>query len=70
MKGNAVVVQFGTLPLYGVLHELLQDDRVDCLLQLMDFSPSLFRVIANIRGEAHRRHSFHSVDWESAVGPL
>lgn len=64
IKGNAVVVQLGTLPLYGMLHELLQDDRVDCLLQLMDFSPSLFRVIANIRGEAHGRRGLHSVDWK------
>ena len=26
IKGNAVVVQLGTLPLYGVFHELLQDE--------------------------------------------
>ena len=52
IKGNAVIVQFGTLPLYWVLHELLQDDGADCLLQLMDFGPSLFRVVANIGGEA------------------
>ena len=64
IKGNAVVVQLGTLPLYGVFHELLQDDRTDCLLQLMNFGPPFFRVIANVGGEAHGRRGFPSVDWK------
>ena len=64
IKGNAVVIQLGTLPLYGVLHELLQDDGIDCFLQLMDFGPSLFRIIADVGGEAHGRRGFHSVDWK------
>ena len=64
IERNAVVVQLGTLPLYGMLHEFLQDNRADCLLQLMDFGPSLFGVIADVGREAHRRRSFHSVDWK------
>ena len=46
------------------IHELLQDDRTDCLLQLMNFGPPFFRVIANVGGEAHGRRGFHSVDWK------
>ena len=64
IERNAVVVQLGTLPLYGMLHEFLQDNRADCLLQLMDFGPSFFRIVADIGGEAHGRRSFHSVDWK------
>lgn len=58
------IVQLGALPLYWVLHELLQGYRINCLLQLMDFSPSFFRVIANIRGKTHRRCGLYSVDWK------
>ena len=64
IKGNAIVIQLRALPLYGMLHELLQDNGVDCLLQLVDFGSSFFRIVANVGGEAHGRRGFHPVDWK------
>ena len=61
IKGNTVVVQFSALPLYGMLHELLQDGRADCLLKLVDFTSPLFGIITYLLWKAHRRHRFDPI---------
>ena len=59
----AMVAVIGLI-ISSVLHELLQGYRINCLLQLMDFSASFFGIVANVRGKAHRRCSFYSIDWK------
>ena len=64
IERNPVIVQLGTLSLYWMLHEILQNDRADCFLQLVDFSPSFFGIVANILREAHGRSGLYSIDWK------
>lgn len=59
-----------------MLHKLLQDNGVDCLLHLMDFGSSFFRIVANIWGEKIARigyglaanHAF--IDGNKRIGAM